>query len=88
VAALKQFGLVEDDASGNERKVRISDLARRILADVRPGVREQAVRKPLNGPRSSLSTCPGGFLNAPTTLTALASYNSTEGLAGPLPSCF
>src|SRR4051812_23980677 len=45
VAAMKQFGLLEEEGSGPERKVRISELARRILADLRPGVREMGIRE-------------------------------------------
>jgi len=42
VAALKQYGLVEDLGSGEDRKVQVSDLARRIIVDQRPGAREEA----------------------------------------------
>jgi len=45
VAALKQFGLVEDLGSGEDRKIQITDLARRILADNRPGAREKAIKE-------------------------------------------
>lgn len=45
VAALKQFGLVEDLGSGEDRKIQVTDLARRILADNRPGAREKAVKE-------------------------------------------
>jgi len=45
VAAMKQYGLLEEAGSGMDRKVQISDLARRILADLRPGVKEQAIKE-------------------------------------------
>ncbi len=45
VAALKQFGLVEDLGSGEDRKIQITELARRILADNRPGAREKAIKE-------------------------------------------
>lgn len=36
IAALKSYGLMEDDGSGETRKVRLTDLAFRILLDQRP----------------------------------------------------
>lgn len=45
VAALKQFGLVEDLGGGEERKFQLSDLAWRILVDARPNVKEAAIRE-------------------------------------------
>lgn len=40
VAAIQSFGLIEDSGSGENRKIKISGLGARILADARPGVRE------------------------------------------------
>lgn len=51
VAALKQFGLVEDLGSGEDRKVMLTDLARRIILDTRPGAREQAIQEAARRPR-------------------------------------
>lgn len=51
VAALKQFGLVEDSGSGDDRKVQVSDLARRIIVDQRPGMREEAIKEAAQKPR-------------------------------------
>jgi hypothetical protein len=51
VAAMKQFGLLEDSGTGPDRKVQISDLARRILSDLRPGVKEQAIKEAARRPR-------------------------------------
>lgn len=51
VAALKQFGLVEDLGSGEDRKIQITDLARRILADSRPGARENAIKEAAVSPK-------------------------------------
>ena len=51
VAALKQFGLLEDLGSGDDRKVMLTDLARRVLIDTRPGAREQAIREAARRPR-------------------------------------
>lgn len=50
-AALKQYGLVEDAGSGEERRLKISDLGRRILSDTRPGAREQALKEAARNPR-------------------------------------
>lgn len=51
VAALKQFGLVEDLGSGEDRKIQITDLARRILSDSRPGAREKAIKEAAGLPK-------------------------------------
>lgn len=51
VGALKQFGLAEDAGSGEARKVQITDLARRIIVDNRPGAREQALQEAAKNPR-------------------------------------
>ncbi len=51
VAAMKQYGLLEDSGTGSDRKVQISDLARRILSDLRPGVKEQAIKEAAKRPR-------------------------------------
>ncbi|HTJ58586.1 MAG TPA: hypothetical protein VL418_13580 [Devosiaceae bacterium] len=40
-AALLAFGLIEDSGSGEARKLKVSDLGWRILADDRPGMREK-----------------------------------------------
>jgi hypothetical protein len=49
-AALLAFGLIEDSGSGENRKIKVSDLGWRILEDQRPGVKEhflaQAALKP------------------------------------------
>ncbi|HXC55165.1 MAG TPA: hypothetical protein VNU97_07720 [Rhizomicrobium sp.] len=51
VAALKQFGLVEDVGSGDDRKIQITDLGRRIVQDERPGARESALKEAAKSPR-------------------------------------
>lgn len=51
VAALKQFGLVDDSGSGDDRKVQVSDLARRIIVDQRPGMRDEAIKEAARKPR-------------------------------------
>ncbi|MGH6934515.1 MAG: hypothetical protein ACREEE_19035, partial [Dongiaceae bacterium] len=44
-ATLKAYGLIEGESGGKERKIKISDLARRIIHDKRPGIREAAIKK-------------------------------------------
>ncbi len=50
VAAIQSFGLIEDSGSGDNRKIKLSELGARILNDARPGVREtllaEAAMKP------------------------------------------
>jgi hypothetical protein len=50
-AALKQYGLVEDIGGGADRKLVLTDLARRILLDKRLGAREQALKEAALKPR-------------------------------------
>lgn len=45
VAALKQFNLVEDMGSGDDRKVVLTRLGQTIVADQRPGARENALKE-------------------------------------------
>lgn len=51
VGALKQYGLIEDSGSGDDRKIQLTDLARRIISDQRPGAREAALREAATRPR-------------------------------------
>ncbi|MGV1759054.1 hypothetical protein ACQZ6F_22265 [Rhizobium sp. A22-96] len=41
VAALQAYGLIDSSGSGPTRKIRLSDAARRILSDARPGIKER-----------------------------------------------
>jgi len=41
VAALKKFGLIDDEGKGDRRRTRLSDLALRIIRDDRPDSRER-----------------------------------------------
>lgn len=49
-AALLAYGLIEDSGSGEGRKLRVSELGYRVIADERPGMREkhlaEAARRP------------------------------------------
>lgn len=51
VGALKQYGLLEDFGSGEDRKVQLTDLGRRLVADEREGAREAARREAAMRPR-------------------------------------
>lgn len=53
VAALKQFGLIEDEGSGEHRMIRLSALALRIIRDDRPNSpeRREAIQKAALAPR-------------------------------------
>lgn len=51
VAALKQYGLLDDSGSKEERKVSLTPLALRILIDTRPGQREDGLREAAIKPR-------------------------------------
>jgi hypothetical protein len=45
IAALKSFGLITDSGSNDDRKVVVSDLARRLLRGPPPDVRRELLRK-------------------------------------------
>jgi hypothetical protein len=51
VAALKQYGLLDDVGSGDDRKLSLSDLGRRLLADQRPGAKGAALKEAALRPR-------------------------------------
>jgi hypothetical protein len=44
IAALKAYGLLSDSGTGTDRKISLTELAKSILVDERPGVREKALR--------------------------------------------
>ena len=50
-SALKQYGLTDDVGSGADRRIKLSELAWRILLDTRPGAKEQALREAAVKPR-------------------------------------
>lgn len=51
VGALKQYGLLDDAGSGDDRKVQLTDLGIRLIADNRPGARESALKEAAMRPR-------------------------------------
>jgi hypothetical protein len=50
VAAIQSFGLIEDSGSGENRKIKLSELGARILADTRPGVRDGLIAEAATKP--------------------------------------
>ncbi len=51
MAALKQYGLLDEVRGEGERRLQISDLARTILADQRPGARDRGILEAATKPR-------------------------------------
>jgi hypothetical protein len=51
IAALKQFGLLEEVKGADDRKVQITDLGRKIISDQRPGAKEQGITEAAQRPR-------------------------------------
>lgn len=51
IAALKQFGLLEEVKGADDRKVQITDLGRRIISDQRPGAKDQGITEAAQRPR-------------------------------------
>jgi hypothetical protein len=52
IGALLAYGLFEDEGSGSERKVKLTELALRILKDERPGKREEALKEAALKPKA------------------------------------
>lgn len=51
VGALKQYGLIDVSGSGDERKIQLTDLGMRLVADQRDGARESALKEAALRPR-------------------------------------
>lgn len=51
VGALKQYGLIDVTGSGDERKIQLTDLGMRLVADQRAGAREAALKEAALRPR-------------------------------------
>ena len=88
VAALKQFGLLEDAGSGSDRKVQISDLARRILSDLRPGVREQAIQEAARRPRLIAEYLPNWLPDRPNDAHCISELVFDRGFLEPSAKAF
>lgn len=76
VAALKHFGLLEYEGTGAQRSVKLTDMARRIILDVRPNsadkqhlIKQAALTPPIH--RELLNEYPDGFPSDATMQTFL-----------------
>lgn len=83
VAAMKQFGLLEESGSGPDRKVQISDLARSILADLRPGVKEQAILEAAGKPRMIAEYLPKWLPKRPSDAHCISELIFDRGFGTP-----
>lgn len=54
VAALKKFGLITDEGSRGDRRVRVTDLAVQILNHPNPDTKQEAIRKAALAPTAHL----------------------------------
>ena len=51
ISAMKQFGLLDVTGNGDERRLQLSGLGQRLVADQRPGAREAALKEAALRPR-------------------------------------
>lgn len=51
VATLKAYGLIDEEGRGKDKKLAVSDLARTIIHDARPGTRESAIKQAVLNPK-------------------------------------
>jgi len=82
VAALKQYGLVEDTGSGEDRKVSITELARRILVDQRPGAKEAALKEAATLPRLMGEYIPRWVPDRPSDAHCISELELDRGFNG------
>jgi hypothetical protein len=90
VAALKQFGLLDEVANGTgpDRKVQISELARRILSDERPGAREQAITEAAKRPKLIGEYLPKWVPHRPTDSHCISDLHFDRGFNQPAAKTF
>jgi hypothetical protein len=81
IAAMKQFGLLEDSGSGVDRKLQISDLARTILADLRPGAKEGAIAEAAQKPKIIAEYLPKWVPNRPSDAHCVSELVFDRGFA-------
>lgn len=72
VGALIQFGLLDDEGSGAERKVKLTDVALRILKDERPGKRQEAIKEAALKPKIMAELWAHWGLNRPPDAECLS----------------
>ena len=83
IAALKQFGLLDEAGSGADRKLQISDLARTILADLRPGAKEGALAEAAKKPKLIAEYLPKWLPNRPSDAHCISELIFDRGFAEP-----
>ena len=88
VAALKQFGLLEDEGSRGDRKVRVTDLARRILSDLRPGAREAAIVEAAQRPKIIAEYLPRWLPTRPSDAHCISELHFDRGFSQPAAKLF
>jgi hypothetical protein len=88
VGALKQFGLLDENGSGADRKVQISDLARTILADLRPGAKEQAISDAARRPRLIADYLQKWVPDRPTDAHCISELTIDRGFGDPAAKLF
>jgi hypothetical protein len=88
VAALKQYGLLEDAGTGSDRKVQITDLARRILSDLRPGVKEKAIREAATRPKLIAEYLPLWLAERPSDAHCISELVFDRGFGEPAAKLF
>jgi hypothetical protein len=88
VAAMKQYGLVEEVGSGGDRKVQITDLARRILSDLRPGVKEQAITEAAKRPKIIAEYLPKWLPERPSDAHCISELVFDRGFGQPAAKVF
>jgi len=88
VGAMKQYGLLEDAGAGSDRKVQITDLARRILSDLRPGVKEQAIREAAIRPKLIAQYLPRWLPHRPSDAHCISELVFDRGFGEPAAKLF
>src|SRR6516225_4493602 len=79
VAALRAYGLIEDIGQGEDRRIRLSDLAWRILHDTRLGVCQEAIREAAMRPRLIAEYAKKWLPNRPTAHDCISELHLDRG---------
>src|SRR5262245_52109286 len=79
VAALRAYGLIEDIGQGEDRRIRLSDLAWRILHDTRLGGWQEAIREAAMRPRLIAEYAKKWLPNRPTAHDCISELHLDRG---------
>jgi hypothetical protein len=79
VAALRAYGLIEDIGQGENRRIRLSDLAWRILHDTRLGGWQEAIREAAMRPRLIAEYAKKWLPNRPTAHDCISELHLDRG---------